>query len=641
MEKKSLIKQLQEKLYSRTANEVSPMIEHKLPERRTDYTEVPGEWSEKPASQKLLKPELVFEEEKPRAGGTFWLLLISIVFFVGAVSYAAYSLLRGSASVSPENISVLISGPVSTPGGEKLSLDVSITNKNKAMLRTTELLIEYPAGTRRADDGSKELLNERIYLGDIEPGQTERQNINAVLFGEEQTAADIKMSLEYRIPNSNTIFSKDVPYQIIISSNPLSLSVDAPHETISGENLTISVTVRSNAAETIRNVLLEGQFPAGFAFKESSLKPVSGERVWRLGDLPPGESRLVTIIGVLSGENKDSRTFRFQSGVGSSRNEDVIETPFAGFKSEVAIRKPFIGISISVNGERGGDVSVPSGKQARLEVFYANNLSVPVRNVSISLLLGGAGLNERSIKVERGFYQSNIDTVRWDKGSVPELAEVAPGEGGTVGFTIEPETSLSASNPDITISGAVAGERSEESGVPEEVRAAAFQRILLQSEVTFSARASYYTGSFKNSGGLPPKAERETTYTIIWSLSNSTNDISNAKISAALPPFIRFTGEVSPASEKVSFNEVERRVVWDVGVLRAGTGFSKSAREVSFKIGLTPSVSQVGETPLILGQASFSGEDSFTKTRVNFSGEEITTRLSEGEIKGGEETVIP
>ena len=64
-------------------------------------------------------------------GLTGWFLLTSIVFFIGAVSYTAYSIFRGSASVSPSNISIEISGPVSTPGGERLSLDVSVTNKNK------------------------------------------------------------------------------------------------------------------------------------------------------------------------------------------------------------------------------------------------------------------------------------------------------------------------------------------------------------------------------------------------------------------------------------------------------------------------------------------------------------------------------
>ena len=127
---------------------------------------------------------------------------------------------------------------------------------------------------------------------------------------------------------------------------------------------------------------------------------------------------------------------------------------------------------------------------------------------------------------------------------------------------------------------------------------------------------------------MPPRADTETTYTVIWSVTNSSNDVTDARVRAILPPYVSWKGAVNPGGEAVSFSNVGGEVVWDLGDVPAGVGYTQSAREVAFQVGVTPSVSQVGSSPDITGAAVFSGRDRFTETVVSRSVPEVTINLT-------------
>jgi hypothetical protein len=627
------LNKMQEQLYSRGGSTPMPIREHELPPKTFDS--VPKDWQDTPPPQ---TPPPSFKNEK-KGSFVFWILLFSIIFFMAAAAYAYFTITRGTNTVSSENIAVEISGPISIAGGEKLPLDVSIVNKNKGPLRLVEFIIEYPPGTRSPVDSSVALSNERMVIGDMNPGESVHKEIQAILYGEEASVANIRMIVEYRLPNSNAIFQKEVPYQIALNSNPTSLTVEAPHETISGQMFSFNITVRSNSTEVLRDVLVEGDYPAGFQFKESIPAPKENKSSWKLGDIPPGESRSVILRGVLTGENDDSRTFRFQTGLGSDRNTESIETPFSVFKHEVAISKPFMGLELSVLNSRDSEVSVSATDPVRVDVSYINNLPISLRNARIEINLSGTGLDEKEVVVDRGFYQSATNIISWTEDTLPALAEIAPQSRGTVSFTLKPRTAT-IQNPEIKMSGSVYGIRGQGDGVPESFVDVAQKRIIVQTQASLTSKSNYSSGPIKNTGGIPPHAEKETTYTITWRLTNTTNDIVNGRVVATLPSYVRFLGQTSPSTESVSGSEVGGNVVWDVGEIASGVGFVKPAKEVSFKVGFTGSLSQVGTVPTLVNQAQFSGEDRFGKVKINATSPAVTTRVSDSQFRTGDDIVV-
>lgn len=632
MEVPERIKKLEEDLNSRKGQTAPPIVEHELAQKEFDVND---NWKEE--DLKVSPPQAT-----SKGGGKFyfWILLFSIVFFIGAGVYAYFSLTQGIHDISAENIDMQISGPVSIAGGEKLSLDVSITNKNKVPLKIAELIVEYPQGTRSGTDSSVSLPTERITIGDMEPGDTSHHEIQAILFGEEQSVSKIKMILEYRLPNSTSIYEKELEYEITLNSNPISLSVEAPNETISGQTINLVVNVTSNATEKMRNVIVEGEFPSGFSFIKSEPIPGESNEFWKLGEFEPGQSKKITISGTLSGENQDARTFRFNAGIGNDKNPDHIETAFAGFKQEIAISKPFLSVNVLVNGKKESDVSVKPGDTVEVEVGYVNNLSLTLRDVQILMSLSGSALDEQSITASQGFYQSNTNTVIWNKETLPDLESIAPGSSGVLVFTMTPKVNAGASNPDIRMSVGVNAIRGDDSNTLDKFTNISQKRILIQSNVSLRAQTGYESGPIDNIGGVPPKAEKETTYTVTWNLANGANDIAGAKVSATLPSYVKFTDVILPKNEVVTFNQTSNTVVWDVGVLSAGAGTSRSGRSVSFQVAITPSISQIGQAPVLVNQSVFTGEDRFGKVKINIQANPLTTLLTEPQFRSGQEIVV-
>mgnify|MGYP003393045092 CR=1 FL=1 len=627
----SRIENLKRKMYSRDTVGLKGMREHPLSERIED---VKQDWEGGMSSSHVV--------ERKR-GGVHYVLVGSFIFFVAALGYAGYLYFGGSNIVSSNNIDIAIAGPVSTRGGDPLILEIAVTNGNQTPLEVADLLVEYPTGTRDSKDLSKELPRTRVGLGTIKTGATVKKTVSAVLFGEEHSAEVIKITVEYRVPGSNAIFYKESEYEVVISSSPISLVVDAPKEATSGQDITFKITVNSNSTEVVKNVLLKVGYPAGFSFKSGSPEPLPGNQVWKLGDLKPQSSRTITLSGTLSGENLDTRAFHFDIGIASPSDDRVIATPFASYVDEVAIKKPFVGLQMLVDQKSVEILPIRSGRNVQIDITYVNNLTIPVNDIEIIASLTGSALDKSSVSTGNGFYRSVDNSIIWNGGTFGSLQSLAPGESGHVSFSLS-SLSLSSgiaslTNPQIVLSASVKGRRGESGRVPQEIISSVTKTIQIESDIGLNTKLLYYSGPFKNTGGVPPKVDRETTYTIVWTVTNGSNDLSDAKITAILPPYVRFVK--GDTKESVTFSEIGSVVTWNVGSLKAHTGFGSPPREAVFQVAFTPSVSQIGATPALVREATFSAVDRFTQSTLSTIKGELSTRLpSDSSAKFGDDTVV-
>jgi len=231
-----------------------------------------------------------------------------------------------------------------------------------------------------------------------------------------------------------------------------------------------------------------------------------------------------------------------------------------------------------------------------------------------------------------GFYRSVDNTIIWDKSRNSSLGIIEPGEKGSVSFTFQSlplvENSRLHQSPNITIEASAGGKRISDVNVPEDITTSVAKKIKIESDLVLAPRAVYHTGPFKNSGPLPPQAEKETTYTIIWTATNSSNKISGAVAKTILPTYVKWLGVVSPENENVSFNEAGGEVVWNIGDIEKGTGFITGAREIVFQISLLPSVSHIGRVPFLTGDTTLTGNDTYTGTTIKDIKKSLSTQLS-------------
>ena len=126
---------------------------------------------------------------------------------------------------------------------------------------------------------------------------------------------------------------------------------------------------------------------------------------------------------------------------------------------------------------------------------------------------------------------------------------------------------------------------------------------------------------------MAPKAGTETTYALVFTLTNTTNKISNARLTAALPPYVRWIGIYSPSSEKISFNQSDGTVSWNVDDIDPGVGLGGvPPRQAAIAIGFNAPTSQIGPGPVRLQDIVLTGTDA-SGSRVTRAAKDITTNI--------------
>ena len=558
--------------------------------------------------------------------------IFTATFFILTLGYAAYMFFVGGNTVSNDNIDISILGNTFTAGGEELPLVIGISNKNTSSLDLVDLVVEYPKGG--ISDASAEKERLRQSLGTIPSGAVRNENIKVVLFGQQGSIIPVKISIEYRVEGSNAIFVKEKNYEVSINSTPINLSVEAPRTISPNQEIVLNVKATLNATRETSKVLLKLDYPVGFQFIKAVSMPALGNNVWDLGSLAPGVERGISITGkmldVFDGEEK---TFRVESGLESGRIKGTIETVFNSLGHTVLIKKALIEARLYINGAYSREYAVNSNSSVRGEIRWANNLETKINDLEIRAKISGSAANRKTIDVNRGFYNSLGDVIVWDKNSDRDFAEVNPGETGTVSFSLSTLSLFSAitgvlTQPQIEIDVSISGKEPLEGYDLKEVSNKESKTIRIVSDVGFAAKIFYYSGPFTNKGSIPPKAETETTYTIIWSLSNTSNNISKAQVRGSLPPWARFVGPISPQTEDLTYNSSTKEIIWNAGNIPKGAGITVSNKTVAFQIGFTPSLSQVGTTPTLVNDAVLTGHDDFANVDVRVNKASLNTRLS-------------
>ncbi|HEY4477719.1 MAG TPA: hypothetical protein VJB09_00385 [Candidatus Paceibacterota bacterium] len=613
----SKIEDLKSKLFSRG---YTPRIEHYDTHRhRTDTP--PETWSHE--DLKKEKPSMKISAFKK-------FFIFSLIFFGLSTLYVLFNFFEGGNNVSNDNIEISVLGNAFTNGGEDLPLIVEISNRNNVALELVDLVVESPRG---AGSGNNNTERQRISLGSIPSGGSRSENVIVRLFGEQGSVNSVRISIEYRVPGSNAIFVKEKPYEVTIESTPLNLTIEAPSEVPPNQDVTLKIKAQINSERRAENMIIKVDYPLGFQFTSATPGPSLGNNVFELGTLEPGTEYQIAILGkMVDVWNGEQKTFKVWSGSQSRTEKSEIDVVFNSLLYTMLINKPFVESSIFVNGVYSKEYAINSGAPLSGEVRWANNLDTKVNDMEIRLKLSGNAMNRKSIKAPKGFYNSIEDTIVWDKNTDPSFAEVEPGESGLVSFSVASKQLYSSADgilnqPIINLYASISGKQAVASNVAKKIESNETKIVKIISDVGFANKILYYTGPFTNTGPIPPKVENETTYTVVWNVTNTANVVRNAKVRATLPSWVNFVGTISPADANLTYNASTKEIVWNVGTLVRGAGLGNAGPEVAFQITFTPSLSQLDETPIVINDAVLTGHDDFANVDVRVNRSSLNTKL--------------
>ena len=619
-EDRGLVEGLKQKLYKRgTFKADVSRSDFSLPREQVEPN-WQGKINEEEMSKGLLNPKFLKK-----------FFIFALAFFVLALGASAYIILSGSNIVSTENLEVNLKGPSSIKGGEELNLGITISNNNTTPIEFVDLVVTFPAGTREAGNLEKEMTRFRKNLGTLKQGMVTNESIKAVLFGEALAHQEIKVAVEYRTAGSNVIFEKIKTYDVQISTSPINLTLSTPEEVNVGNQIELSVDVRAQAQNTLANVLVRMDYPAGFKFKQASPKPAFGNNIWNLGALKDEVPRHIKIIGILEGQDAEKKLFRATAGTATAGKETVIGVPYGSTNALVLMRRSFVDLTATLSGESTSEVTTDPAQTIRGSVNWTNNLPDKLLNAEITVHFSGNALDQARVSPGSGAYRSTDDTIVWTRQHYDSLAVIEPGSSSQVNydFSILDSSRLSSlgiRNPSVKADITLTATRIVDGGQGQEVRATLSKLVRVNSYLDFSTEALYSIGPFANSGPMPPRPNQETTYTVKWSVVNTANDLDGVLVRGTLPSHARFLGNISPSGTDLRYDVTTGIVTWNIGRMEAVPG-ATPVREALFQIALLPSQPQVSQTIPIMTGMSVSGRDLFTGAKLSDNVPLVDTRI--------------
>src|SRR3989344_1239861 len=606
----SSLERARERLYK---TDIEP-LESRTPLSIPDEHALPHAWGEDP-----LVPTSRQKRRHIRVAGAFF--AVALAFFVISLGVAWYFLYFEGNTVSTNNITLNLEGPTSIAGGDTVPLELTITNKNPVAIENATLEVNFPEGTRDANNVLQPYPRYNEKIGTLESGATITRSLKAAIFGGAGQTLAVQSVLSYDMVGSNSVYVKKSSFPLTISSTPLDISVDTLSETVSGKPLTFNITVRSNAKVTISSVVLTSIFPFGFVVSSSSV-PLNNSS-FLLGTLAPGATKTITLTGTLAGQDSEERVFHFSIGTANTANDQALAVTYMTKDVPVTVTAPFINTTIALNGDTGANVTVPAGSRQSVTVSYTNTLATNVANVVVAVAISGSGVDYGSIETTRGFYRSLDHTVLFGPDTDPALANLAPGASGIGTFTFSTlAPGALASSPSITFTTSVSGSRVGQTNVPEEVNASATKTAKVVTAISLTAHALHSSGPIANSGPVPPISNQATTYSVVWNVKNQGSAVADGTVSATLPSYVSYTGKTA-GSGSFSYDAASRTVSWNTGNLAQGANTGGT-----FQVSLTPSTSQMGSAPALTSSVSFSGYDRFAGVQVRATAGAATTETT-------------
>lgn len=611
------LQDMRRRLYARTSAEES-VAQAGLTDHPVD---VSRNWNVpvSPSPDELVI-EASSEPDKPRRRYRTVILVASLLIFIFGVGLSSIYLYFGGNQISSAQIAVSLNGPLSVGGGEVLDLQVGLANENEVTIESATLILTYPPGTRSVGDVPRSVFEERIPVTDLTPGEVRTVPVRVAVFGEEQSEHMINATLEYRIAGSNGTFYKDAdPLSYTISSSPISVRVAHVEKVVSGQTIDVTITVASNASTPQDDLLLVVDTPTGFLFESAQPAPVFGETVWSLDTLEPGGTAQVVLRGMVTGLTEEA--FRINLDVGPQQldNQFLLGSVLSEASADFTIERAFIDVQTTIDDVVNGTAVLAEGRTSQVKIDVTNTLDQTVYDLLVEVIPGGNSLTEESISANSGFFDSNTGTVRWEVANNSTFAEVNPGDSRALSFSVTPASARSTASYDLVVN--VYARRVAEVSASEQLLGTSQAAVKFNSAIFTGAQAGR-GGVFTDTGVIPPVVGSQTTYTLTMVAEAGVNDISDTVVRTSLPVYVDWL-EQTQGDGEVTFNPVSNELEWLPGNISAN-----SRKELSFQVGFTPSVSQVGSSPTLLNQQVFTGIDRFTDARLRATSDSVATELS-------------
>ena len=211
------------------------------------------------------------------------LLLISTLFLIVALSFAAWRVFSLRNVVSASNIDMTADITPFIQGGEVTPLILTLHNRNVSQLLEARVTLLYKQGNGSQDEQEK--VQEKREIGTINSGDFKKQDFKVSLYGSESESRDIVLKLEYKVTGSNAIFSKIVTAQVVLRAPPISVTIEGADKLSLGQSSTYSFVIKNNSATSSLPSVLQLTLPNSFTIESATPKPLPHSASWQIAQI--------------------------------------------------------------------------------------------------------------------------------------------------------------------------------------------------------------------------------------------------------------------------------------------------------------------------------------------------------------------
>ena len=563
-----------------------------------------------------------------------WLILLALVLLI--VSFISFWF-KGP-SFGDKNVNLEISGPTQTKAGDEVVYIVKYANKTKLSLYDLKFTFFYPEESVVIKDGETQTeLTERFTIDSLESDAEGEKEFKVFIVGEKGDTRNVKVHLAYKAGDLKSSFEKQAELATTIVGTPISLTLVSPPNVLPGQTIIYILDYRNESEETIADLLFEFTYPEGFSSKEFSPNPSEGRNRWQLKSLKSGSGGRITIEGILSGQEGDTKTI----SVSLKRKVGDKYIDYQKTSSFSVVANPLLGLEISVNNSK--NYTANPGEELNYKINYRNTSSFNFNGMNLTVKLDGEMYDFSTLDTKGGFFDSANKTIIWNATSVEDFSKFNSSDKGEIEFflKLKPSYNLAGSNTLFVKASA----KFSTPNVPDDVGGSEISAVAnlvtnISIQPTLTQRAFYNDPNFGSSGPLPPEADKETVFTLRWQIANPGNDVKEINVTAILPAGVTwknvFSSNINLHDPVLDSSTRELR--WSLDTLPSGLGSSVEKYELAFQISIKPSESDKDKTLDLLKDIKLSGVDVVTGQSIIVRASDVSTndlvdRLGEGTVQ--------
>lgn len=563
------------------------------------------------------------------------------VFFavLAAVSWAGVLFFSPGRTVGfgGEGVAVNIEGPSEVKSGELVTYAVRYKNNEDVALGTAQLEFRLPPEFKvQSTEPSMESETGGWKIGSVAPGKDGIVTVKGVLLAPMNKVLDLQAILTYRPADFNAEFQKVATRALSITDSVINVSVEGPAKVLPGDKVTLTMKYKNDSESNFENLRLRAEYPAGFIPEKATPTAADPElRTWDIAKLDAKGEGEVKIEGSFAsdaaGELNASAMIGFINGDGVLQVQKVAEFTTDVLKGDLVTQ-------LVLNGKTDSQ-PMRFGDTLRYAISYKNTGTAVLGDVTLTAVFEttpATGLLEWNELVDKAGGVRNGNRITWTKKQIPSLGKIDPNDEGTLDFSVPfIDKAPSGATGEIIVNAYVEasiatidGEKSDRMTKTATVTA----KTVSNTELTAEAHYFNDDGIPVGSGPLPPKVGEATTYRVSAVIENDLHELNDLKLSAKLPPNVRWTGLSSVDAGDLRFDAGSGKLIWTLNWMPT----TIKNLTVSFDLAITPQEDDRGKFPTLVDGIIFEATDKVNGFPMLLSASPLTTATEADAQAGGQ-----